>query len=218
MNARTRMAPDAVTVRRYAAPGQCLESQPFGSRGTIGIIGVDLLTGRKVALTAMHIVPGLAAYPTPAFSGVIEVESPCVNGTGPIVGRLLRGTMAGIDAAVIDIEGQVVSNFLSGVGIVKFWRSVSPVMDRNRPVRMVGAASGKVQHGRILSASEPVPSMNLTSAIVVEMTAFHGDSGAPLVDENNRLIGMLVGGNPTRQLFCPIEMVFDRLSCKLFQG
>lgn len=215
---RARPLFDLTTMQRYALPGHCLESRPYGDRGTIGIIGVDGWTGRKVALTAMHVVPGITEYPSPAHPDVIEFESPCVNGTGSILGRLLRGTLSGVDAAVLDVEGQPVSNFLNGVGMVEFWRSVDPERDKDRPVRMVGAASGGVQFGRVIKAGFSVPDWGLASAILVEMVAFRGDSGAPLIDENGHLVGMLVGGNTTRQLFCPVELVFHRLTCQLFRG
>jgi hypothetical protein len=174
------------------------------------------MTGRKVALTAMHVIPGIDEYPSNSHPELIQFESPCVNGNGPIVGKLLRGTLNGIDAALIDIEGQVVSNYLQGIGPVDFWRSISSA-DENQPVRMVGAVSGK-QYGRIVRAGVPAPGWNLSSALLVEIAAQRGDSGAPLVDENDRLIGMLVGGTSTRQLFCPIELVFDRLTCTLFKS
>jgi hypothetical protein len=206
-----------VVLERYAMPSQCLESQPYGARGTIGIIGVDTYTGRPVAITAMHVIPGITEYPSVAHPSDVKFESPCLTGSGTIIGRLLRGTMRGIDAAVIDIGDEAVSNWLPDVGPVEYWRSVDDVSDRDATVRMVGAVSGR-QYGRIVKPNVRVPNFDLESAILVEMSARHGDSGAPLVDERGWLIGLLVGGTSSRQFFCPIESVFHRLSCQLFQG
>jgi hypothetical protein len=81
---------------------------------------------------------------------------------------------------------------------------------------MVGSHSRGVQFGRILRADVSVRSLNLSSVILVEMSALPGDSGAPLVDASNRLLGLLVGGNGTQQLFCSIAPILSALQCELF--
>jgi hypothetical protein len=50
---------------------------------------------------------------------------------------------------------------------------------------------------------------------VVQVRALPGDSGGPLVDDDGVLLGLLVGGNATTQLFTPIDLVFDRFACNL---
>jgi hypothetical protein len=209
---------DIASMRRYAMPGQCLSAGTLGGdRGTIGIIGVDRRSGRKVAVTAMHVVPGVVEYPSALHPHRIDFESPCAGSGKTVIGRVLRGTMSGIDAALIDIEGQTVTNTVNGIGTIRAWRPIVST-DRDRTVRMVGASSISVQYGRIIAPSVPVSDWNLDSAIVVEIAALPGDSGAPLVDENGHLLGILVGGNPTRQFFCPIDLIFHRLSCQFFRG
>ncbi|MDB4913929.1 MAG: hypothetical protein JWM95_1573 [Gemmatimonadetes bacterium] len=202
--------------QRHSVPGDCLESHLYGDRGTLGVITVDRLTGRKSALTAMHVFSGIGDYPDPSLPSSIQVGSPCANGAGPIVGTLLRGTNRDIDAALIDIDGHPATNELPGIGAVRFWRALSDA-DDGQPVRMVGAFSGGVQYGTIVAAAMPVPGLGLETGIIVEMSAIHGDSGAPLVDASGYLLGILTGGSSTRQAFCPIGPIFQKLSCQLFR-
>jgi hypothetical protein len=114
--ARTHIV-DTGGMRRYAAPGQCVESRRFKDRGTLGVIAVDRGSGNPVALTAMHVIPGIEEYPSPLHTEEILFEAPCAGG-GSVLGRLLRGTRDGIDAAVISIDDQLPSNFVSGIGSI----------------------------------------------------------------------------------------------------
>lgn len=200
--------------RYYAAPGVCLEDTYFGDKGTIGVIAIDRMTGRRVAITAMHVFNPLTEYPAASAPKEIKVRSPCSGGASEIVGNLVRGTRTGVDAAAVDVEDVIVTNTVSGLGRIEFWRPTSS-SDVNARVRMAGAFSQKISTGTILKANVAVPDLSLESAIVVEIAAQPGDSGGPLVDDSNRLLGLLVGGNETRQYFCSIGPIWSRLQCTL---
>lgn len=207
---------EVTDMQRYAAPGQCLASVRYKDTGTLGVCGIDRRTGKPVAITAMHVIPGIVEYPTSTSLARIELEAPCAATGGSLLGRLLRGTMTDIDACIISIDPpQVPSRSLKDIGPVEYWRAVDR-SDRDRVVRMYGAASNRVNVGRILRESVHAPDWGIARGILVQMSARPGDSGAALVDEDNFLLGLLIGGTSTRQLFCPIEAIFDRLDCNLY--
>ena len=200
----------------FAMPGGCFESLEYQDRGTLGIIAIDKETTRKVALTAMHIITGVNEYPSDLHPYPIEFQAGCSAEQPPLLGRLMKGTRQGVDAAMIALdEGVEYSNYSTVLGRIDRWRAASTLVT-GQTVRMAGAASGGLSLGTIVNPAVPAPQFGLDSAILVEMRAIGGDSGAPLVDLNGVLVGLLVGGNSSRQLFNPIDAVFDTLGCELY--
>jgi hypothetical protein len=180
------------------------------SAGTLGVIAHDINTRRMVALTAQHVVganahPGMKLYaPWPQTSNSL------------LVGQFLRGTMHDTDAAAISIaDPDMMIDYIPEIGRVNGWRPIVS-SDVRQPVWMYGATSG-FQMGQIHAIQAQFPRLDLADALVVRIRARGGDSGAAILDRNNLVLGLLVGGDPESDLriFTPIGLVLGRLHCQL---
>ena len=182
---------------------------------TLGAFAVDNATNAVLALTAMHAAGNINQFPPPGGS---EVPIHFLAEDGSLLGDLLRGTRGdGIDAGAIKLAaGQTPSRMLPGVGEMKSWRVLDQDADTGTAVTMFGALTGHPVHGAISNPCVFMPEMNLGPAIQVSIRAQRGDSGAALVDRDNFLLGLLVGGGEETQFFSPIGNIFNVLSCDLF--
>lgn len=178
--------------------------------GTLGVFGIDISSGKQVALTAQHVIgedapPGLELYaPWPD------------TGESVLVGRYVGGTMQEVDAAAIEVaRPDIMSDVIPRIGRVTGSRSVTD-SDRNASVWVYGARS-HYQHGQIQSIGVDVPEHDLKDVIVVHINAAQGDSGAALVDIKNIVLGLLVaqGEGSNLHLFSPIDAILYRLKCRI---
>jgi hypothetical protein len=180
--------------------------------GTLGAFATDLDHGDTVALTAMH-VTGLQDFPVtgcdcPSFC------SPGPPPAGPAFGTLRQGTMTGIDAAKIALSTQQPAvTELPTIGEIQGWRPTAFPGDQGTVVRLFGAVSG-FQQGFIVNPAVAMPSAQLDSAILANINTQAGDSGCALVDEDNLLLGFLVGQG-TLRVFTPASLVLPRLRCDI---
>jgi hypothetical protein len=106
-------------------------------------------------------------------------------------------------------------DYIPEIGRVNGWRSVVS-SDLGQPVWMYGARSG-YQMGEIRAIHTQMPDLSLRDTLVVRINAQEGDSGAAILDRNNLVLGMLVGGNAGSNLriFTPISLVLDLLNCRI---
>lgn len=89
----------------------------------------------------------------------------------------------------------------------------------NETVTIAGATSG-LQKGKVLhvKASLPVNDGHVCyNVVVAERLSSGGDSGAPVIDKNGKLVGIVVAGdNETSTLILPVTFLFTLLDYKLF--
>ncbi|TGE26451.1 chymotrypsin family serine protease [Hymenobacter metallicola] len=178
-----------------------------GPWGTLGTYAFDNQTNRIVALTAQHVASRMTNYSSPR---------PGTPNTAPL-GRLLRGSREGTDAAAILVDSPPGFPFhIAGIGQVRGWRPVHDPADRNIGVRMHGAASGNLD-GYIIAPRSTWYSPNYRNAILATTPTRGGDSGAALLDSNNFILGLLVGraDQYSLALFTPFNLVLSELGCSL---
>lgn len=85
-----------------------------------------------------------------------------------------------------------------------------------KKVSLFGTRS-HLQSGKVLNRfthpkinfDESMPSRVMYELIETEKISISGDSGAPVVDENNMLVGILVGGNHCRSYIIPIDRILN---------
>lgn len=202
-------------IELQAFPGASIgaTNDKFQREGTIGVFARDLETNATVAITAMH-VSGEMTIMTP-----IEFSIPSPSHHDPNMMRLglmTFGTRAGVDAGKIELDDDdIVDDEIPTVGRVDGWRPVANPGDVGKSVTMCGAKSG-VKSGRIIQVDVDLPKAGLASALIVQIQATGGDSGAALVDENRHVIGFLVGRAKSGlfagfQVFCSAAAVVDIL-------
>lgn len=214
---RRRIRVDVVQLgelRRYFGPGDTVSLDGSSEHGTLGALATDDFTLRQVAITAMHITE-LGEIPQPGFPRVSVVVPGFGRGNSTRYGDIIAGTMRGIDACKIDIDLQSgLENRIPFIGQVRGWRPIRTPGDRDTAVRMFGARSG-LQSGVIETPLIALPQFDLNAAILVNMFAQHGDSGAALVDEQNLVLGFLVGQAGAHQVFCAAGEAFRILHCDI---
>lgn len=126
-------------------------------------------------------------------------------------GRLVRAVHGPVDAAIAWIRNtEPISFNIPGIGLLS--GIMGPLNDRwnKRAVRMYGRRSHNLA-GSIVDWNIPDETME-HGAVMKNMMLLKwnngatvgGDSGAPIVDEGNRLIGILVGGDGTYSIAFPI--------------
>ncbi|HEU0013627.1 MAG TPA: hypothetical protein VFQ45_08070 [Longimicrobium sp.] len=158
---------------------------------------------------------GLARFPP---GQELEFHAADAPASTPVrLGRLLQGTMEGIDAAKVSIDPPVrVDDFLPGIGPLRTPRAVGGA-DLQQPVQFYGARS-RYQAGFITDVAATFPRDGLRGAFLVAMHCRDGDSGAVCCDLSGAVLGLYVGslrGDRSIQVFCPITAVLDALDCTL---
>jgi hypothetical protein len=85
---------------------------------------------------------------------------------------------------------------------------------------MVGRTSGAVE-GKVLDSEADVK-MQLSGGaqifqgmVLTERISKAGDGGAPVVDDQNRLVGLVYGGSERVTLVLPLADVFDKLPLRI---
>lgn len=210
---KRRIATDVVEIRRIHPHAAALESiAPTQGieAGTIGALAFDAATRQRVAITAMHVSGRQAFGPTSADQGVpFSTPSDAASNAS-----MVYGTTTGVDAAkIVLLDPAAAVPPLEVVGV----RQLSH--DANIVVHMFGAVSG-FQRGIVKYLKIDVPELDLVQTFTVDITSAHGDSGSGLVDESNILLGFLYGEAPADiapglKLFCPADLVLQRLGCTL---
>ncbi len=188
-------------------------------RGTLGCFAEDREGPGSVALTSMHLLNGNPSeYPgEPPSTDVFRFAAPSERdpGTRPL-GRLLRGTRRGVDAAKISVDSGQVTRSIPGIGVLCGWRLVNVETDADIPVAIRGAGSGGVKRGSItipLARVKEFPTLG--RCIITDIAAVHGDSGAVLVDSARLALGLLVGGGDILNVFSPMSAVLAAVKADL---
>ena len=194
---------------RPVSPGMSVSSVR-STAGTICCVVVDSAENRYI-LSAYH-----------AFLGEPgdEVLQPGVFDRGSrddVIASVFRvnsdksGTIALLNSNV------PVSPEVPGIGKIKGIGSVLPG-DR---LRMVGRTSGLTE-GKVIQVGASVR-INIGSGevplfkglIVTTGMSAGGDSGAPVLNDSNELIGMVFGGSTTNTIVLPIKPLLDGLEVSL---
>ena len=214
-----RVEVDVVAVsgfRRLAHLGSSIGPNDVAEEGTLGAFARDVRTGQRVALTAMH-VSGRADGEADDLGFVIpslqDSSSPSRLGT------FLDGTVQGVDAAAITLApGVPAQDTIPGLGGVAGWRPIVFPGDRDIVVHFFGAAS-RFQSGTIVEPFVNLPRFGLQAAVLADVFAQPGDSGAGLVDNSRLLLGLLVAellwDNRLVRVFSPMGLILRRLRCTI---
>jgi hypothetical protein len=204
-------------IELKAFVGASLGPTDVQSEGTIGAFACDNQTKKMVAITAMH-VSGISVFPN--GGPAVEFSVPSLMQTPSVrrLGVMTFGTRVGADAAKIELDNAAdADQEIPWIGAVNGWRPVTIPGDENLAVRMFGAESGLIR-GAIVYPSVRISEASLFDAIIADIPAVNGDSGAALVDAENHVLGFLVGGatsgpNAGFQIFCSAAAVVNLLDC-----
>lgn len=124
------------------------------------------------------------------------------------------------DYAAVGVPNGV--SFSNGFGDIKFngFYMLGDLRNlQNQSVTMAGAKSNK-QWGKVLDVGKSMlveKSQTFNDVVVTEKISERGDSGAPVVDSENKLVGIVIAGNKhdNKTLILPVSYLFTLLGYKL---
>jgi len=190
-----------------------------------GRIGAFLRNGVDVyACSNMHVLaPSLLAGETTYYENPRATQlSPDIALGPPASDAFLeRCVFDGIDAGIARLaDSSAVSGMIQPGGIHPAgYKILSWSNYRNYPVKMPMSDS-TIQDGIVqgigIIKSTSIPGISLRDLIKVTLAASPGDSGSPVYDSNNMLIGMLFGGTDTYNLLIPIAAILNYFQMNLF--
>jgi len=207
--------------------------------GTIGMIVKDKSTGLPLMLTNYHVVSsGTSVYNNSPIHQP-EVITSIRNGSVDYSQREIGDTNKSflgyhkevfIDAATsnIDLSKSKVSNEILQIGKVKGLKELK-TSDEGLSVSKRGGIT-RLTHGFIdgvdhtTNVSYSLGNMQVKNAFRVRpneavngLFSTSGDSGSVVVDDNNKIVGLLFAGSEKRGtgLICPIQPVFEKLGIAL---
>ncbi|NHN24960.1 hypothetical protein FIA58_004645 [Flavobacterium jejuense] len=191
-------------------------------------------SNHKMLLTCYHVIIGHGDdFYSFKYTERDEIVSPYYD-EDATVGRVRQAIRNDrIDAAIIDIDNNIsISNILPNGSIINDIRVINnEELYKGIPVRIYGYKSNSDTGMGIIDSLHNYVNIEYTlpngrkqnwglydlisvsnygSAISQE-----GDSGSALLDENNNVIGIVVGGNDYSTYAIPIETIFNQLNLEL---
>ncbi len=217
----------------HLAPGSEI-GDSFGHKGTVTAAVRERGTGKPLILSCSHVLAqgGEGAHEGDLIeSPVFPLANPGVNVVGALFSfmNLKRHTNNSLDAATATPSAGIpASNHIPGIGsiaVIRDLRQENADDINGLPLRKIGATSGTLS-GTLgnMHISIPLvyhemdgdPVLNFVDLVEITCDSEPGDSGAAIIDDNNRLVGMNIGGNENGSgLFTHIQPVFDCLGLSL---
>lgn len=191
--------------------------------GTVGCLVKDG-TGNNFIMTCCHnVLHPITSYPVPPDS--IQAGANNLSPIGP-VHKMLWDQES--DAALISLTASVftqINNIIPGMGKPQQKRDLITDDINNLTVYVYGAMTKKNLSGSITGILTDVKiDYEGTEATLINLIvasnggaaiAQKGDSGACVLDSNNKVVGLVVAGTDTETYIIPISTLLTRLSVNL---
>jgi hypothetical protein len=94
--------------------------------------------------------------------------------------------------------------------------TLAPAVQPGEEVKLIGRTS--VQTGKVYAVEATVeiaPGLLASGLVLTEKISFAGDAGAPVLDANNRLVGMLIGSSDQQSVVLPLKPYLDERDLSL---
>ncbi|MFJ6670884.1 hypothetical protein ACIQMJ_07225 [Actinosynnema sp. NPDC091369] len=201
-------------------PPDVAEVDDYVVAGTLGALVRPRCRHVVMALTAFHVACVDDAWAV----GDPMVHPSRVDGGHPVhdrVGALARAALSGqVDAAAIVLTTPRARPEVVGLGPVTGQaraRVGDRVRKRGRTTAVTEGVVASTDAAITLDFGVGLGVRTLHDQIRIETPRFadHGDSGAVLLDDANRVVGLYCGGSPDRGFANPIGPVLDQLDVEL---
>jgi hypothetical protein len=221
-----------VSVERPAHPGFDIGNM-LGGSGTLGCVVVDG-QGRRLGLSCAHVLApdGTDDLGSPSGSVALCPSLPNAQALDVVaqapIGKLVNvlvpcfdpgDAATNLDAAVfLPDDPKALSAAIADIGVSP--KGISDGVTVGLKVHKVGAVSAET-HGVVqsvgLTIKIPYGDDMATFVEQIGISSFTqpGDSGALVLDEQNRAIGMHLGSAEGMSICTPIRRVLDALHCQL---
>jgi hypothetical protein len=216
--------------------GTVLQSDHQAGEGTLGGFAFTTeTTPRAVLVTNQHVV--MSGTNTTPLSGevgplVCSICSPCCS---KVIGNVLRIVLnANLDGSVALLKpGTEILPEVEDIGVISGTHDITQAESNSGTfaVKIYSRMQGQVVNGTVqsINASGAVNQhngqlhRNYQNQISISSTtkfSVPGDSGSVLLDNSNRVVGLIFGGNEagTTSLACPIAQVQSQLQINIATG
>lgn len=125
---------------------------------------------------------------------------------------------ASIDACLIKpISNTLINNEILGIGKPSGAASPAVGMDVRKSGRTTGVTKGKITATgvTILVSFERLGNIYIKDCIIMSPMSKGGDSGSPIVDKDNNVVGLIFAGTASVSIGCDINNILKELNCNL---
>jgi hypothetical protein len=203
-------------ARRRLTPGASLS--PTDGRSAASVCCIVQRGNERYVLTADYAFPS-AALDQPVVSPALldggDPKKPI--GSVKYVSPRTAGQPGGGGIALVALGPAVGFANVAPFGPIV---GIAPVPKPGARVRMVGRTSGAVE-GKVLDTTADIKmqtgegSQMFQGMVLIERISKAGDGGAPVVDDHNRLVGLVYGGSERFTMVLPLAEVFDKLGLRV---
>lgn len=203
--------------------------------GTLGCLARSRTTGKKVALTAAHVVTG-CEEPAAVIAAGRRIgqpddsadESCCSKCWATVFGTVIDASKDP-DSAVIEIDKCVDANpWIQEIGGPNGALTTTELNALGgQPVRVRGYKTGEVRHGLVVDVSHD-DFLPCSQGAISSLWTYHaaitvhpdpstsqfgqpGDSGSPVVDSNTKMVGLFFGLQMIQGVSTPVVSRIDRI-------
>lgn len=227
---KTLIVNDEIQAHSIDLGSEIYEMRSSGKKGTLGCIvkPLDSNDSRRYILTCCHNVVHPASnaefvQPGQLKVGTSDLES---NPIGTIY-KAVRNHE--IDAALIEIDPLKFNTIMNSIPEIDEPKNVRPLTDSDigLAVNLYGANTG-YHEGKVTSITAnakikySTDSFEILNMIAVENNGVSvsdkGDSGCAVVDSNNAVVGLIVGGDSYTSYIIPIEKMLTKFKVQLINS
>jgi hypothetical protein len=206
-------------------------SHEFGILGTVGGVAIHTISRATVMLSCNHVLArlnrGRRGDPIvqPAFGdGGAAPRDICASLLGFVPVRFEYATGNRVDAAIAQIAPALSAAVIEGVGPLAGVREGNSLLPGERVYkvgRTTGLTSGTVVAVHVSGWLSYPPVLGrggyafFQEQVVTTAMAGFGDSGALVIDDRRRVVGLLFGGSSSHTLFNDIVNVQEQLGIRV---
>lgn len=216
-----------------ASPGESISRTGNKATGTISLKVTS--EGKTFILSCYHVL-----FDTEYSNGIAEVNEPegkkgtppravkipgdAVSTGGTMLGKIARGKINHvIDAGIAELTNE--TNLNTDIDFIGRPNGIYQVKTDDvdkLTARFCGARSGLVTgklirgcHAQTPAFESPIGTHFFTGMIQIEKCSVKGDSGAPVTDQYNRLIGIIEGSDDQFTYIIPIHTILHKLKVSI---
>ena len=216
-------------------PGKSISRENNTATGTISLKVKKEINGieKQFVLSCFHVLfdnefsNGKTNIPPGgqvSDAGNVKIPGDAISTDGTLIGKVSWGQIDEfVDAGVAELDNDFfITENIDGLGTPKSIYTVTTDDEEKLKLSFCGAKSGLVTgipvKGCHATKEVDLPmgsKITFTDLIQVRKSADAGDSGAPVVDEHGRLVGIIEGSDDQFTYIIPIQNIINRIKINL---
>lgn len=211
--------------------GGSIENEISNNYGTRGL--KLEMQGKTVILTCFHVACyNLMEQRKNSFDkSLIKIRFPARESNSPVspaTGNVINGKLGGwFDYALIEVTADMCASKIPGIGWPNDYYQKTELnkLTTGTVLKTFGFISDRIMSGKITMPSvassyaiityDYLHNVKLYGLIETEKMSVEGDSGAAVLDQNNKVVGIIIASNDTHSLIMPYCKLLDIHPLKL---